>query len=96
LLKEVIMKLKFEKNIQFTRTIKADNRLREFNFRKLGGIQEGVFTIDVVDDRGNRIMFKMQKVDNIWKIVNQPLPDWVLKSEKIFHELIEEELQTQA
>jgi hypothetical protein len=90
------MKLKFEKNIQFTRTIKADNRLREFNFRKLGGIQEGVFTIDVVDDRGNRIMFKMQKVDNIWKIVNQPLPDWVLKSEKIFHELIEEELQTQA
>ena len=49
------MKLKFEKNIQFTRTIKADNRLREFNFRKLGGLQEGVFTIDVVDDRGNRM-----------------------------------------
>ncbi|HEV8504988.1 MAG TPA: hypothetical protein VGQ53_06300 [Chitinophagaceae bacterium] len=90
------MKLKFEKNIQFTRTIKADNRLREFNFRKLGGLQEGVFTIDVVDDRGNRIMFKMQKTDNAWKIVNQPLPDWVLKSEKIFHELIEEELQQQA
>jgi hypothetical protein len=90
------MKLKFEKNIQFTRTIKADNRLREFNFRKLGGLQEGVFTIDVVDDRGNRIMFKMQKADNVWKIVNQPLPDWVLKSEKTFHELIEEELQQQA
>jgi len=90
------MKLKFEKNIQFTRTIKADNRLREFNFRKLGGLQEGVFTIDVVDDRGNRIMFKMQKADNAWKIVNQPLPEWILKSEKIFHELIEEELQQQA
>jgi len=90
------MKLKFEKNIQFTRTIKADNRLREFYFRKLGGIQEGIFTIDVVDDRGNRIMFKMQKTDNIWKIVNQPLPDWVIKSEKTFHELIEEELQQQA
>ena len=90
------MKLKFEKNIQFTKTIKADNRLREFNFRKLGGLQEGVFTIDVVDDRGNRIMFKMQKVDNAWKIVNQPLPEWVLTSEKTFHELIEEELQQQA
>ena len=87
------MKLKFEKNIQFTRTIKADNRLREFNFRKLGGLQEGVFTIDVVDDRGNRIMFKMQKADNVWKIVNQPLPDWVIKTEKTFHELIEEELE---
>ena len=87
------MKLKFEKNIQFTKTIKADNRLREFNFRKLGGIQEGVFTIDVVDDRGNRIMFKMQKDDKGWKIANQALPDWIIKSEKTFHELIEEELQ---
>jgi hypothetical protein len=87
------MKMKFVKNIQFTRTIKADNRLREFNFRKLGGLQEGIFTVDVVDDRGNRIMFRMQKDDNGWKIVNQPLPDWILKSESTFGELIEEELQ---
>jgi hypothetical protein len=87
------MKLKFEKNIQFTRTIKADNRLREFNFRKLGGLQEGLFTIEVVDDRGNRIMFRMQKEDNGWKIVNQPLPDWVIKNERLFHNVIEEELQ---
>jgi len=87
------MKLKFEKNIQFTRTIKADNRLREFNFRKLGGLQEGLFTIDVVDDRGNRIMFRMHKDDNGWKIVNQPLPEWIIKNERVFHDLIEEELQ---
>ncbi len=85
--------MKFVKNIQFTRTIKADNRLREFNFRKLGGLQEGIFTIDVVDDRGNRIMFRMQKDDNTWRIVNQPLPDWIVKNERNFHELIEEELQ---
>jgi hypothetical protein len=90
------MKLKFEKNIQFTRLSKPITAYAKFNFRKLGGLQEGVFTIDVVDDRGNRIMFKMQKVDNVWKIVNQPLPDWILKSEKTFHELIEEELQQQA
>ena len=76
--------------------LKFENRLREFNFRKLGGLQEGVFTIDVVDDRGNRIMFKMQKADNVWKIVNQPLPEWIIKSEKIFHDLIEEELEQQA
>jgi len=87
------MKMKFVKNIQFTRTIKADNRLREFNFRKLGGLQEGIFTVDVVDDRGNRIMFRMQKEDHGWKIVNQPLPDWIIKSESIFNDLIEEELQ---
>lgn len=93
MLRKAVMKLKFEKNIQFTRTIKADKRLREFNFRKLGGLQEGVFTVDVVDDRGNRIMFRMQKDDNAWKIVDQPLPEWVVKSERIFHDLIEEELQ---
>ncbi len=86
------MKLKFEKNIQFTKTIKADNRLREFNFRKIGGLEESTFTVDVVDDRGNRIMFRMRKNDNAWKIVSQPLPDWILKNEKSFHELIEEEL----
>jgi len=90
------MKLKFEKNIQFTKTIKADNRLREFNFRKLGGIEESIFTVDVVDDRGNRIMFRMKKNDNEWKIINQQsLPEWVLKNEKNFHELIEDELAHQ-
>lgn len=85
-------KMHFVKNIQFTRTIKADGRLREFNFRKLGGLQEGLFTVDVVDDRGNRLMFRMQKEDNTWRIVPQPLPDWVGKSERNLHDLIEEEL----
>jgi len=59
----------------------------------LGGLQEGIFTVDVVDDRGNRIMFRMQKDDTTWKIIPQPLPDWISNSEKIFHEQIEEELQ---
>ena len=87
------MRINFERNIQFTKTIKVAGRLREFNFRKLGGLQDGIFTVDVVDDRGNRIMFRMQKEDNGWKISPQPLPDWILNSEKIFHEQIEEELQ---
>ena len=85
-------KMHFVKNIQFTRTIKAEGRLREFNFRKLGGLQEGLFTVDVVDDRGNRLMFRMQKEDNTWRIFPQPLPDWVGKSERNLHDLIEEEL----
>jgi hypothetical protein len=73
--------------------LKAEGRLREFNFRKLSGLQEGLFTIDVVDDRGNRIMFRMQKDDNGWKIVlPQPLPEWVIKSERQLNDLIEEEL----
>ncbi|MBC7851082.1 MAG: hypothetical protein H7Y31_15170 [Chitinophagaceae bacterium] len=88
------MHIHFIKNIQFTKLIKADGRLREFNFRKLGGLNEGIFTIDVSDDKGNRIMFRMQKEDGRWKIVQQPLPAWVHRAEETFHEMIEEELHS--
>lgn len=87
------MQIQFKKNIQFTKLIKADGRLREFNFRKLGGLNEGMFTIDVSDDKGNRIMFRMQKEEGQWKIIPQALPAWVQRCEQSFHELIEEELQ---
>ena len=85
------MKLVFVKNIQFTRLIKADGRLREFNFRKLGGLQEGQFSIDVADERGNRLLFKMIKEDQLWKIMDSnDLPSWVISSTSILHDKIEE------
>ncbi len=88
------MKIQFIKNIQFTRLVKADGRLREFNFRKVNGSKEGVFTVDVSDDRGNRIIFNMEKNDNTWKIVSStPLPEWITKNESTFEELIVEELK---
>ena len=86
------MRIQFIKNIQFTRLIKVEGRLREFNFRKLGGLNEGVFTVDVSDDRGNRIVFRMQKENDVWKIQRQPLPAWVLENESKFHDQIEDEL----
>jgi hypothetical protein len=81
------------KNVQFTRLLKTEGSLKEFNFRKT--INEGkiVFNIDVTDDRGNRILFYMQKQEEVWKIQPQELPSWILKSEKDLHELIEEEMQ---
>jgi len=85
------MELKFIKNIQFTKLIKVEGRLKEFNFRKPNGKQEGLFTVDVIDDRGNRIIFNMEKIDSRWKIVSQELPAWVTDSENNFHDLIEEE-----
>ena len=88
------MQIQFIKNIQFTKLIKADGHLREFNFRKLSGFQDELFTVDVSDDRGNRIMFRMRKEDGTWKIIAQPLPEWVVKNETVFHDLIEEELRT--
>ncbi|MBS1597641.1 MAG: hypothetical protein JST75_05415 [Bacteroidetes bacterium] len=87
------MLIQFNKNIQFTKLVKADGRLREFNFRKTNGIQGELFTVDVSDDRGNRIMFRMQKADGSWKIMEQQLPAWIIENEANFHELIEEELR---
>ena len=86
-----LMELKFIRNIQFTKLIKVDGKLKEFNFRKPNGKQEGLFTIDVIDERGNRIIFNMEKRDNNWKIVTPGLPLWIIDSENNFHELIEEE-----
>jgi hypothetical protein len=86
------MQIQFIRNIQFTRLVKAEGRLREFNFRKSNGLQEGLFTVDVSDDRGNRIVFHMQKEEGIWKIIKQQLPAWIGENEGGFHTLIEEEL----
>lgn len=88
------MHIQFIKNIQFTKLVKADGRLREFNFRKVNGIQEGMFTVDVSDDRGNRILFRMQKEGNGWKIAEQQLPVWIRQNETTLNELIEEELKS--
>ena len=87
------MQFKFTKNIQFTKLIKANGRLKEFNFRKLNDHKEGMFTVDVVDERDSRIFFSIQKIDNNWKIITQPLPQCVLENEEIFHKVIEEELK---
>jgi hypothetical protein len=87
------MLVQFNKNIQFTKLVKTDGRLREFNFRRVNGLHEALFTVDVSDDRGNRIMFKMEKKVDLWKIQEQVLPDWIKDAEPSFHDLIIEELR---
>ena len=88
------MQFKFTRNIQFTKLIKANGRLKEFNFRKLNDHKEGMFTVDVVDERDNRIFFSVQKIDNNWKLVMVPnLPKWVVENESIYHDVIEDELR---
>ncbi len=87
------MQFKFTKNIQFTKLIKANGRLKEFNFRKLNDHKEGMFTVDVVDERDSRVFFNVQKIDNSWKIIKQALPQWVLDNEQIFNDVIMEELK---
>jgi hypothetical protein len=88
------MQLNFIRNIQFTRLVKAEGRLREFNFRKFNGAEgELLFSIDVVDDRGNRIVFRMHKDGNGWKILPGQYPSWIIANENSFNDIIEEELR---
>ena len=84
----------FTKNVQFSRLVKADGNLREFNFRKHRDAEGSVlFSVDVCDLRNNRIAFKMQQKDMGWKIIQTPLPEWVLSNEHVFNQLIEEEMR---
>jgi hypothetical protein len=88
------MIIQFNRNIQFSKLIKADGRLREFNFRKVNGLVEELFSVDVSDDRGNRIMFKMRKEGNDWLILtDKPIPEWIWNNGSSFNEAIEEELK---
>ena len=87
------MMLQFTKNVHFTKLVKISDRLREFNFRRVPDAIEQLFHVDVSDDRGNRIMFQMNKDGNAWHIANGSLPLWIMEQESKLNELIEEELK---
>ena len=88
------MHVNFTKVVHFTRLIKAGGRLREFNFRKHRLLEQEVFSVDTVDDRGNRILFQMNRQGNdSWTIAPQPLPAWITENEDQMREHIFEELQ---
>lgn len=81
------------KNIQFTRMYKVDGYLKEFNFRKSNATQKGKASIDTIDERGNRIMFFIEKTDDQgWKIINKDLPGWIMEKEQDINDAMQEEL----
>jgi hypothetical protein len=86
------MHIQFVRMIQFTRLVKADGRLREFNFRKVKSPDEELFDVNVCNDRGDRIIFNMQKKDDAWRIVPGQLPQWILQNENSLDESIKNEL----
>ena len=82
------------KNIQFTRLFKVEGYLKEFNFRKSNATHQGRFSVDTIDDRGNRIVFWMEKNEAGWRIVpNALLPQWILEQENNLDESILEEMR---
>ena len=85
--------MQFVRMVQFTRLVKINGRLREFNVRKLKSPSEELFSVNVVNDRGDRILFNMQKDSSGWKLYGEKLPDWVLAGEEQLGQAIEDELQ---
>lgn len=86
--------MQFFKNVQFSKLIKAEGRLREFNFRNhRSALQKDVCSVNVTDDRGNRIIFEMHKEDTGWKITQTQLPIWIMENENHFKQVIEDELK---
>jgi hypothetical protein len=82
----------FVRNIQFTRLLKVEGRLKEFNFRKPNNRQESLFTVDTAEEYGSRIIFHMQKNNTSWTIVTRELPQWIIEKESEFSEVIERAL----
>jgi hypothetical protein len=66
-----------QRHIAFTKLIKAEGRLREFNFRRKAGAQGAVYDIDVSDQYGRRHYFHLQQQGKDWLATNQEIPGWI-------------------
>lgn len=75
----------------FSKVIKAGLRQREFNFRQISTDDAGRYSVDVPDDKGQRIVFSMYKnADGEWKTAAQVLPLWIHDAEPALANAIEE------
>jgi hypothetical protein len=86
--------MQFMKMVQFTRLVKADGQLKEFNFRKLKTPGDPLFTVNVCTERGDRIIFNIEKKDNNWRIQKGDFPNWVMQNENNLGAVIEDELSS--
>lgn len=82
-------------SIYFSKIIKAGERQREFNFRQLANGADIRFSVDVPDEKGNRIYFHMfPDSEGKWKTSTEILPVWIQNSEDILSTLIQDELKS--
>ena len=75
----------------FSKIIKAGERQREFNFRQVSNGADARYSVDVPDDKGNRLVFSMYRnAEGQWKTAAQLLPIWIHDAEMALAEAIEE------
>lgn len=77
-------------SIHFSKIIKAGDRNREFNFTRTNR-SGNQYSVNVPDERGNRIFFTMHQEEGAWKTSLDILPPWVLSAEEELSKAIEEE-----
>jgi hypothetical protein len=79
--------------IYFSKLVKAGERQREFNFRKLSSGTGIKYDVDVPDDRGNRIYFRMDpNAEGNWSVNTPNLPVWIQDVELTLNDAIKEHL----
>ena len=79
-------------SIFFSKVIKAGERQREFNFRRMSDSPDRKYHVDVPDDKGNRIIFQMLKnEEGRWEASNPQLPSWIQGAEQILNDIIVEQ-----
>lgn len=78
-------------SIHFSKIIKAGDRNREFNFNRTARATAVQYSVNVPDERGNRIFFTMYQEDGVWKIAPDVLPTWILNIEEELGRAIDEE-----
>jgi hypothetical protein len=81
-------------SIHFSKIIKAGDRNREFNFNRTNRTTVQ-YSVNVPDERGNRIFFMMFQENGAWKIAPDVLPTWVLNVEEELGRAIDEENKTE-
>jgi hypothetical protein len=96
LIEQVSLPSKTIMSTYFSKVIKAGDRLREFNFRQLTQGAEMKYHVDVPDDKGNRVIFRMSKNDEgKWKTDASILPPWILNAEDVLNEILTEQIDAQ-
>ena len=81
--------MKFQKQVQFSKYIKIEGQLKEFNFLKLNKNDFPTYTVDVSDERGRRFIFLLVQDGKEWKITGDDLPNWILDAKGLLQQEVE-------
>jgi hypothetical protein len=79
----------FQKQKQFSTTIRVNGRNREFNFLKKSSAAIPTYHIDVSDEQGTRHYFSLVLEGERWSISGSTVPVWIRDAEKILESTVQ-------